>query len=85
MSLNFAQQFMKQMVKIFCSIENSGEILNKLESRGFRSSGLSTFDFSTLYTTLPFNLINITYQNLLNTHLRERAHFIWLSMIKMPF
>ena len=31
--------------------------LNKLKSRGFRSSSLSTFDFSTLYTTLPHNLI----------------------------
>ena len=33
------------------------EVLNKLKSRGFRASGLSTFDFSTLYTTLPHNLI----------------------------
>ena len=39
------------------SIKNSGEILNKLKSRGFLASGLSTYDFSTLYTTLPRNLI----------------------------
>ena len=26
-------------------------------SRGFLTSGLSTYDFSTLYTTLPHNLI----------------------------
>ena len=39
------------------SIKNSGEILNKLKSRGFLASGLSTYDFSTLYTTLPHNLI----------------------------
>ena len=31
--------------------------LNKLKSRGFRASSLSTYDFSTLYTTLPHNLI----------------------------
>ena len=42
---------------LFWSIKNSGEILNKLKSRGFLASGLSTFDFSTLYTTLPHNLI----------------------------
>ena len=30
----------------------------KLKSRGFLASGLSTYDFSTLYTTLPRNLIN---------------------------
>ena len=43
--------------KLFWSIKNSGEILNKLKSRGFLASGLSTYDFSTLYTTLPHNLI----------------------------
>ena len=59
MSLNIAQQFMKEMEKkLFWSIKNSGEILNKMKSRGFLASGLSTYDFSTLYTTLPHNLIN---------------------------
>ena len=57
MSLNIAQQFMKEMVKIYWSIKNAGESLNKLKSRGFLASGLSTYDFSTLYTTLPHNLI----------------------------
>ena len=42
---------------LFRSIKKSGEILNKLKSRGFLASGLSTYDFSTLYTTLPHNLI----------------------------
>ena len=32
-------------------------MLNKLKSRGFLACGLSTYDFSTLYTTLPHNLI----------------------------
>ena len=31
--------------------------MNQLKSRGFRASSLSTYDFSTLYTTLPHNLI----------------------------
>ena len=42
---------------LFWSIKNSGEILHKLKSRGFLASGLSTYDFSTLYTTLPHNRI----------------------------
>ena len=54
MSLNIAQQFMKEMVKIYFGLL---KILNKLKSRGFLASGLSTYDFSTLYTTLPHNLI----------------------------
>ena len=57
MPLNIAQQFMKEMEKIFLSIKNSVEILNKLKSKGFLASGLSTYDFSILYTTLPHNLI----------------------------
>ena len=49
---------MKEMVKsLFWSIKNSGEILNKLKSRCFLASGLSAYDFSTLYTTLSYNLI----------------------------
>ena len=43
--------------KLFWSIKNSGKILNKLKSRGYLASGLSTYDISTLYTTLPHNLI----------------------------
>ena len=42
---------------MFWSIKNSGEVLSKLESRGFRATGLSTYTFSTLCTSLPHNLI----------------------------
>ena len=42
---------------LFWSIKISGAFLNKLKSRGFLASRLSTYDFSTLYTTLPYNLI----------------------------
>ena len=45
------------------SIKHSGEVLNKLKSRGFRATNLSTYDFSTLYTTLSHNLIK---ENLIN-------------------
>ena len=41
----------------FGSIKNSGEVLSKLRCRGFRATSLSTFDFSSLYTTLPHYLI----------------------------
>ena len=39
---------------MFLSIKNSGEVLSKLKSRGFRATSLST---SSLYSTLPHNLI----------------------------
>ena len=41
----------------FWYIKNSCEVLNQLKTRGFRAAGWSTCDFSTLYTTLPQNLI----------------------------
>ena len=44
---------------MFWSIKTSIEVLSKLKSRGFRATSLSTYNFSTLYTTrtLPHNLI----------------------------
>ena len=42
---------------LFWSIKNSGEILDKLKARDFDAASLSTYDFSTLYTTLTHNLI----------------------------
>ena len=70
---------------LFWCIKNSGENLNKLKSRGFLASVLSTYDFSTLYTILPLNLIKEKLTELTEKHLTERALFIWLVMIKMPF
>ena len=37
--------------------KGSGEILDKLKARDFNATSLSTYDFYTLYTTLPHNLI----------------------------
>ena len=44
-------------IKLVWVNKNSGEVLNKFKCRGFRATSLSTYDFSTLYTTLPHNLI----------------------------
>ena len=43
---------------LFWSIKNSGEILDKLKARDFNATSLSTYEFSTLYTSLPHNLID---------------------------
>ena len=62
---------------LFWSIKNSGEVLNKLKSRGFRATSLSTYDFSTLYTTLPHNLIKEKLINLIGwTFKREGSPYI---------
>ena len=62
---------------LFWSIKNSGEVLNKLKSRGLRATSLSTYDFSTLYTTLPHNLIKEKLINLIEwTFKREGSPYI---------
>ena len=42
---------------MFWPITNSCEVLSKLKDIGYQTTSLSTYDFSTLYTTLPHNLI----------------------------
>ena len=62
---------------LFWSIKNSCEVLNKLKSRGFRTSSLSTYDFFTLYTTLPHNLIKDKLVDLIErTSQREGSLYI---------
>ena len=62
---------------LFWSIKNSGEVLTKLKLRGFRATNLSPYDFSTLYTTLPHNLIKEKLINLIEwTFKREGSPYI---------
>ena len=42
---------------MFWPIKNSGEVLSKLKDIGYQATSLFTYDFSTLYTTLPHYLI----------------------------
>ena len=57
--------------------KNSTEILNKLKTKGFQASNISTYDFSTLYTTLPHNLIRNQLVDLIeNTFRREEIHYL---------
>ena len=62
---------------LFWFIKNSDEILNKLKSRGFLATGLSTYDFSTLYTTLPHNLFKAKLTELIEqTFNREGSLYL---------
>ena len=42
---------------MFWPIKNSSEVLSKLKDIGYQVTSLSTYDFFTLYTTLPDKLI----------------------------
>ena len=73
----------------FWSIKNSVEVLSKLKCRGFRATSLSTYDFSTLYTTLPHNLIKEKLLDLIEwtfkRALKTMVHFIWHVMTERLF
>ena len=65
----------------FWSIKNSGEVLSKLKCRGFRETSLSTYEFSTLYTTLTHNLIKENLLDLIEwTFKRALKHYGSLSL-----
>ena len=74
---------------LFWSIKNAGEILDKLKARDFNATSLSTYDFSTLYTTLPHNLIKINLfillkepsigKALLTIHVTTETHFFYFG------
>ena len=60
---------------LFWSIKNSCGVLNKLKSRGLCASSLSTYDFSTLYTTLPHNLIKDKLVDLIERTFQKEGSF----------
>ena len=65
---------------LFWSIKNSGEILDKLKARDFNATSLSTYDFSTLYTTLPHNLMKDKLIDLIeSTFQREGSPYLACS------
>ena len=69
---------MRDLVKnLFWSISNSGEILDKLKARDSNATSLSTYDFSTLYTTLPHNLFKDKLIDLIERSFnRECSHYL---------
>ena len=54
-------------------LKNSGELFDKLKARDFNATTLSTYDFSTLYATLPHTLIKDNFLTLLKESSKEKA------------
>ena len=61
--------FTKGTDNYFWSIKNSNEILNKFKFKKFKASELSTYDFSTMYITLPHHPIKDKLLDLINQRL----------------
>ena len=65
-------------ITLFGSIKNSNDVLNKFKSKGFQASKLSTYGFSTLYTTLPHHLLKDKLIDLIERTFfeKKKKHFI---------
>ena len=75
----------REGINYFWSIKNSTEILNKLRTEGFQASTISTYDFSTLYTTLPHNLIRNQLVDLIENTFRRVEALNWPTMKNVLF
>ena len=64
---------------MFWPIKNSGEVLSKLKDIGYQATSLSTYDFSTLYTTLPHNLIKEKLLDLIERTFYKKEGKLYLS------
>ena len=73
-------------MNLFWSIKNSGEVIDKLRCQQFQASSLSTYDFSTLYTSLPHELIKNKMQKLIQSvFARENTTFLACNKYKAFF
>ena len=70
---------------MFWSIKNSTEVLDKLKSRGFCASSLSTYDFSTLFTTLLQNLVKKKLINIIETTFQREGTLYFACNDKITF
>ena len=70
----------REGINYFWSKKNSTEILSKLKAKDFQASNISTYDFSTLYTILPHNLIKKQLIDLIDRTFKREEVLYWPAM-----
>ena len=65
--------------KYVLAFKNSGEVLSKLKDIGYQATSLFTHDFSTLYTTLPHNLIKEKLLDLIELTFYKKKGKLYLA------
>ena len=70
---------MKGQGKYVLAYKNSGEVISKLKDIGYHSTSLSTYIFSTLYTTLPRNLIKEKLLDLIERTFYKKEGKLYLA------
>ena len=68
----------REGINYYWSIINSSELLSKFKAKGFKALKISTYDFSTLYTTMPHNLIKKQLIDLIE-HTFKREEVLYLA------
>ena len=64
---------------MFRPIKNSSEVLSKLKDIGYQATSLSTYDFSTLYTKLPHNMIKEKLLDLIERTFYKKEGKLYLA------
>ena len=64
---------------MFWPIKNSGEVLSKLKDIGDQATSLSNYDFFTLYTTLPHNMIKEKLLDLIERTFYKKEGKLYLA------
>ena len=64
---------------MFWPIKTSGEVLSKLKDIGYQATSLSTYDLSTLYITLPHNLIKEKFLNSIERTFYKKEGKLYLA------
>ena len=77
--------FSNSNVNYFCSIKNSSEVIEKLRLRYFHGSQVSSFDFSTLYTSLPHDLIKAKVLSLVKWFFNRESNTYLFTSDKAGF
>ena len=77
--------FSKSNVNNFWFIKNSSEVIEKLRLRNFQGSQVSSFDFSTLYTSLPHDLIKAKVLYLANWCFNRESKSYLCTSLKAGF
>ena len=77
--------FSNSNVNYFWSIKNSAEVIEKLRLRNFRGSRVSSFDFSTLYTSLSHDLIKAKVLSLVNWCFYRESKTYLCTSVKAGF
>ena len=64
---------------VFWPIKKSGKVLSNLKDIGYQATRLSTYNFSTLYTTLPHNMIKEKILDLIERTFYKKEGKLYLA------